>query len=89
VVAVHWRIVIGLGTGWMLDGLEVTIVGAIAARLTEHGSGPGRIRAAPRAAVDKGRARRQSRTIYGPPSARVSPEAPAREQRPAPQVRTG
>jgi MFS family permease len=35
----HWRIVIGLGTVWILDGLEVTIVGAIAPRLTEHGSG--------------------------------------------------
>jgi MFS family permease len=35
----HWRIVIGLGTVWVLDGLEVTIVGAIAARLTERGSG--------------------------------------------------
>ncbi len=35
----HWRIVIGLGTVWILDGLEVTIVGAIAARLTERGSG--------------------------------------------------
>jgi MFS family permease len=35
----HWRVVIGLGTVWILDGLEVTIVGAIAARLTEPGSG--------------------------------------------------
>src|SRR4051812_46332002 len=35
----HWRIVIGLGTDWVLDGLEVTIVGAIAPRLTEAGSG--------------------------------------------------
>jgi MFS family permease len=35
----HWRIVIGLGTVWILDGLEVTIVGAIAPRLTEPGSG--------------------------------------------------
>jgi MFS family permease len=35
----HWRIVIGLGTVWILDGLEVTIVGAIASRLTEPGSG--------------------------------------------------
>jgi MFS family permease len=35
----HWRIVAGLGTVWILDGLEVTIVGAIAARLTEPGSG--------------------------------------------------
>src|SRR4051812_39977533 len=35
----HWRIVIGLGTVWILDGLEVTIVGAIAPRMTENGSG--------------------------------------------------
>ena len=35
----HWLVVIGLGTVWILDGLEVTIVGAIAARLTEEDSG--------------------------------------------------
>jgi len=35
----HWLVVIGLGTVWILDGLEVTIVGAIAPRLTESGSG--------------------------------------------------
>jgi hypothetical protein len=35
----HWLIVIGLGTVWILDGLEVTIVGSIASRLTEDGSG--------------------------------------------------
>jgi MFS family permease len=35
----HWRVVAGLGTVWILDGLEVTIVGSIGARLTEHGSG--------------------------------------------------
>ncbi len=35
----HWRIVIGLGAVWILDGLEVTIVGAIASRMTERGSG--------------------------------------------------
>ncbi|WP_083974104.1 MFS transporter [Kitasatospora mediocidica] len=35
----HWRIVIGLGTVWILDGLEVTIVGNIAGRLSEQGSG--------------------------------------------------
>ena len=29
----HWRVVIGLGTVWILDGLEVTIVGSIAPRL--------------------------------------------------------
>ncbi|GAB3562727.1 hypothetical protein GCM10027445_03820 [Amycolatopsis endophytica] len=31
----------GLGTVWILDGLEVTIVGSIASRLTEPGSGAG------------------------------------------------
>ena len=35
----HWMVVIGLGTVWILDGLEVTIVGSIAPRLTEPGSG--------------------------------------------------
>jgi MFS family permease len=35
----HWLVVIGLGTVWILDGLEVTIVGSIASRLTEAGSG--------------------------------------------------
>ena len=35
----HWLIVIGLGSVWILDGLEVTIVGTIASRLTEDGSG--------------------------------------------------
>jgi MFS family permease len=32
-------VVIGLGTVWILDGLEVTIVGNIAGRLSEPGSG--------------------------------------------------
>ena len=31
----HWLVVLGLGTVWILDGLEVTIVGSIGARLTE------------------------------------------------------
>jgi MFS family permease len=35
----HWRIVFGLGTVWILDGLEVTIVGSVASRMTEKGSG--------------------------------------------------
>ena len=37
----HWRVVIGLGTVWILDGLEVTIVGSIGARLTDPDSGLG------------------------------------------------
>ncbi len=32
----HWRVIIGLGITWMLDGLEVTLVGAIAPVLHEH-----------------------------------------------------
>src|SRR5215213_6515643 len=35
----HWMVIIGLGTVWILDGLAVTIVGAIGGRLTEDGSG--------------------------------------------------
>src|SRR5829696_1289741 len=35
----HWLVVTGLGTVWILDGLAVTIVGAIGGRLTEKGSG--------------------------------------------------
>ncbi len=35
----HWLIILGLGTAWVLDGLEVTIVGTVASRMTESGSG--------------------------------------------------
>jgi MFS family permease len=35
----HWQIIIGLGTVWILDGLEVTIVGSIAGEISKHGSG--------------------------------------------------
>ena len=35
----HWRVVLGLGGVWILDGLEVTMVGNVASRLTEAGSG--------------------------------------------------
>ncbi|WP_035307036.1 MFS transporter [Actinokineospora inagensis] len=35
----HWRVIVGLGTVWLLDGLEVTMVGSVAARLVEPGSG--------------------------------------------------
>ena len=31
----HWLVILGLGTVWVLDGLEVTIVGAIGSRLSE------------------------------------------------------
>ena len=37
----HWRIVFGLGTAWVLDGLEVTMVASVGSRLTEHGAGLG------------------------------------------------
>ena len=35
----HWMVLIGLGTVWILDGLEVTIVGAVGSTLTKSGSG--------------------------------------------------
>lgn len=35
----HWKVVLGLGGVWILDGLEVTMVGNVASRLTEEGSG--------------------------------------------------
>lgn len=35
----HWMVIIGLGTVWILDGLEVTMVGSVASRMTEKGSG--------------------------------------------------
>jgi MFS family permease len=35
----HWMIIIGLGTVWILDGLEVTIVGNISGQLAMPGSG--------------------------------------------------
>src|SRR6195256_6203272 len=31
----HWMIVIGLGVTWILDGFEVTLVGALAGALTK------------------------------------------------------
>jgi MFS family permease len=35
----HWRVIFGLGIVWILDGLEVTIVGFLAPTLTSPGSG--------------------------------------------------
>ncbi|MFI6457644.1 MFS transporter [Streptosporangium amethystogenes] len=35
----HWMIVVGLGTVWILDGLEVTIIGNLSAQLAKEGSG--------------------------------------------------
>ena len=35
----HWKVIIGLGTVWILDGLEVTIVGNVGGRIAEDGSG--------------------------------------------------
>src|SRR5689334_9142393 len=37
----HWMVVIGLGTVWILDGLEVTIVGSMSEALKPAGSGLG------------------------------------------------
>ena len=35
----HWKILIGLGTVWILDGLEVTIVGNLSGQLAKPDSG--------------------------------------------------
>jgi MFS family permease len=35
----HWMVIIGLGTVWILDGLEVTMVGNVGSRLGEKGAG--------------------------------------------------
>ncbi|ASW54484.1 MFS transporter [Plantactinospora sp. KBS50] len=35
----HWMIIIGLGTVWILDGLEVTIVGNLSGAIAKPGSG--------------------------------------------------
>jgi MFS family permease len=35
----HWMVLVGLGTVWILDGLEVTIVGALGSRLTDPAGG--------------------------------------------------
>jgi MFS family permease len=37
----HWLVVIGLGTVWILDGLEVTIVGSMSEALKPSGTGLG------------------------------------------------
>ena len=37
----HWKVVIGLGAVWSLDGLEVTMVGVVASKITEADSGLG------------------------------------------------
>lgn len=35
----HWIILIGLGTVWILDGLEGTVVGNISGLISKPGSG--------------------------------------------------
>jgi MFS family permease len=35
----HWMIVVGLGTVWVLDGLEVTLVGNLSGQIGKPGSG--------------------------------------------------
>jgi MFS family permease len=37
----HWIVVAGLGTAWILDGLEVNVVSSISGRLSEPGAGVG------------------------------------------------
>ncbi|HEX2313741.1 MAG TPA: MFS transporter [Thermomonospora sp.] len=37
----HWAVLLGLGAVWILDGLEVTVVGVIGPRLTDEAGGLG------------------------------------------------
>jgi len=37
----HWVVIVGLGTAWILDGLEVNVVGSISSRISEPGAGTG------------------------------------------------
>jgi MFS family permease len=37
----HWIVIVGLGTAWILDGLEVNVVGSISSRIAEPGAGTG------------------------------------------------
>jgi MFS family permease len=37
----HWIVIVGLGTAWILDGLEVNVVGSISSRISEPGAGAG------------------------------------------------
>jgi hypothetical protein len=37
----HWLVIVALGITWILDGLEVTMVGNVAAVLTDPNSGLG------------------------------------------------
>ncbi|HEX4107609.1 MAG TPA: MFS transporter [Solirubrobacteraceae bacterium] len=37
----HRMVLIGLGTAWILDGLEVNVVGSLSSRLAQHGAGTG------------------------------------------------
>ena len=71
----HWLVVIGLGTVWILDGLEVTIVGSIAGRLTEKGSGISHHREPDR----RRRGRLRRRRLPGRAVLRL-PDRPARPQ---------
>ena len=38
----HWRVVIALGVSWLLDGLEVTVVGSLGPALQRGAASPGR-----------------------------------------------
>jgi hypothetical protein len=37
----HWMVIVGLWTAWILDGLEVNVVGSISSRISEPGAGTG------------------------------------------------
>ncbi len=72
----HWKVIIGLGTVWILDGLEVTIVGSISSRVGREG---GRRRHRGQQRLRAGRLPLRARSLRGRPVLR-SAHRPLRAQ---------
>jgi hypothetical protein len=65
----HWMVPVGLGTAWILDGREVTIVGTLGDRLTdpEGGSTWPKATSAPRREARRDRRAEPGRLRLPPP----------------------
>ena len=71
----HWMIVIGLGTVWILDGLEVTIVGSMSDALKPASTGLGMSSSdIGLAGVDVRRRRLHRRAVLRPADRPVRPQ---------------
>ena len=62
----HWLVIVSLGITWILDGLEVTLVGSISGRPDRQGDAPlSRRRRRPRRAASTSRAPWAGRSSSG------------------------